>query len=268
MQAVKLLSIALVAANAAAAEVSSKFTKVTSGDGEIKRFFDLSPDAQSTIQMGDGSAYAPKKLLIDPIKMTIDLTDLTFSDPAEKKDGDAPSALDLSGTLFTFKDGTKSLTLSPGQQKVEVQVDNEALMKKYGFIYDHAPQLWLSEDDDGFWPASVQEYFNHMYGVSRYHGQESKLMLTTRIPLKSVLDSSQPFMHGVRPVDGKSFPVHTFLLPVKPEDGTTDMDPLEMLLNPESEESLIEAAYIYFFAYDATQEGLGFHLADLEKTKV
>jgi len=55
-------------------------------------------------------------------------------------------------------------------------------------------------------------------------------------------------------------------LPVIPEDGTEEMDALEMLLNPE--DSVIEAAYIYFFAYDWTPEGIGYHLGDLEKTKV
>ena len=87
-------------------------------------------------------------------------------------------------------------------------------MQKYGFIYEHAPQLWLSEDDDGYWPASVTTYFDHMKGLGHISGQESRLLLTTRIPLTDANDHSQPFMHGERPVDGKSFPVHTFLLPV------------------------------------------------------
>lgn len=58
--------------------------------------------------------------------------------------------------------------------------------------------------------------------------------------------------------------MHTFLNPVKPEPGTTDVDPLEMLLNPEQEESVIEVAYIYFFAYDQKSVGLGNHIGDLE----
>ena len=73
----------------------------------------------------------------------------------------------------------------------------------------------------------------------------------------------------MRPVDGKAgVPLHTFLLPVEPEQGYTEMDPLEMLLNPEAEESVIEASYIYFFAYDWTPVAIGNHLGDLEKTKV
>lgn len=51
---------------------------------------------------------------------------------------------------------------------------------------------------------------------------------------------------------------------MKPEPGTTDVDPLEMLLNPEQEESVIEVAYIYFFAYDQKSVGLGNHIGDLE----
>ena len=44
------------------------------------------------------------------------------------------------------------------------------------------------------------------------------------------------------------------------------MDALEMLLNPE--ESTVEASYVYFFAYDATPEAVGHHVADLEHTHV
>lgn len=44
------------------------------------------------------------------------------------------------------------------------------------------------------------------------------------------------------------------------------MDALEMLLNPE--DSHIEATYIYFFPYDYTPDLLGFHVGDLEKSKV
>jgi len=44
------------------------------------------------------------------------------------------------------------------------------------------------------------------------------------------------------------------------------MDALEMLLNPE--ESVVEATYVYFFSYDSTPVALGYHVGDLEKTKV
>lgn len=92
-------------------------------------------------------------------------------------------------------------------------------------------------------------------------------MLQTRIPLTNPYDFTQSFLHGERPIDGKSFPVHTFLLPVEPEQPSSDgMDALEMLLNPE--ESVIEAAFMYFFPYDFTPFGTGFHVGDTEKSKV
>jgi len=44
------------------------------------------------------------------------------------------------------------------------------------------------------------------------------------------------------------------------------MDALEMLLNPE--DCVIEASYIYFFSFDWVPAGIGFHVGDIEKTKV
>ena len=161
------------------------------------------------------------------------------------------------------------MKLESGQTSIKVAVDNDELMKKYSFVSDHAPCLWLSEDDDGYWPWPVEDFLTHMEGISHTDTvfNERKLMLQTRIPLTGPYDDSQAWMHGERPVDGKSFPVHTFILPVEPEAPSSDgMDALEMLLNPE--ESRVEAAYVYFFPYDSTPLALGYHIADLEKTKV
>lgn len=136
-------------------------------------------------------------------------------------------------------------------------------------MWDHAPKLWLSEDDDGFWPGSLTDFFNQTEGIYHFDKEhnEMRLMLQTRIPLTNPYDNTQAFLHGERPVNGKSYPVHTFLLPVEPEQPNSDgMDALEMLLNPE--ESVIEAAYVYWFPYDFTPAGLGFHVGDIEKTKV
>jgi len=36
-------------------------------------------------------------------------------------------------------DDQKVGDLEPGQQKVKVQVDNDALLEKYQFAWDHAP---------------------------------------------------------------------------------------------------------------------------------
>ena len=71
------------------------------------------------------------------------------------------------------------MKLEAGQTAVKVAVDNDELMKKYTFVSDHAPCLWLSEADDGFWPWSVQDFFTHMEGVSHYDPihNERKLML-------------------------------------------------------------------------------------------
>ena len=57
----------------------------------------------------------------------------------------------------------------------------------------------------------------------------------------------------------------TFILPVS-ADQEPEMDPLEMLLNPE--DTAIEASYIYFMPYDHVKEGMGNHVGDIEKTKV
>ena len=74
---VRLLQVALIAEQASAL-VSSRFTKVQGSDGLTKKFFDLSPDAVSIIGLDEGVFYVPSKLSIDPIKMSVDLTDRSF----------------------------------------------------------------------------------------------------------------------------------------------------------------------------------------------
>ena len=96
----------------------------------------------------------------------------------------------MTATLFQFKDGSKKTDISQDQERVMIEVDNEALMKKYDFIYDHAPKMWLAEDDHGYWPASVSNFFDNMYGVPHVENGSAQLMLTTRIPLTRALDTS------------------------------------------------------------------------------
>ena len=80
-------------------------------------------------------------------------------------------------------------------------VDNDALLDKYQFIWDHAPQMWLSEpSENGFWPGELQTFFDNTMGISHYikgeNGKEqycdnkSLLMLTSRIPLSGPYDKT------------------------------------------------------------------------------
>ena len=142
-----------------------------------------------------------------------------------------------------------------------MEIDNDALLEKYSFLYDYAPQMWLGEDDDGWWPGELSTFFDNMEG----NPQDYKLSLQTRTPMTAPYGHDHEFFHGERPHDGKSVPIMTFILPVS-ADQQTEMEPLEMLLNPE--DTTIEASYIYFFPFDSVPFGLGNHVADLEKTKV
>ena len=54
-------------------------------------------------------------------------------------------------------------------------------------------------------------------------------------------------MHGKKPIDGLGPKLLTFIWPFH-ADTETEMDPLEMLLNPEASE--VEATYIYFMPFD------------------
>lgn len=48
-----------------------------------------------------------------------------------------------------------------------MKVDDSALMKKYQFVNDYAPRMWLCENDEGgWWPGSLQEYFDNMTATS------------------------------------------------------------------------------------------------------
>ena len=80
----------------------------------------------------------PRKLRLDPLTMLLDTQDLTFATGAAAET-QKTLQLDLSATLFRFKDGQKVARVDPAQTRVQVEVDNEALLEKYDFVYKHAP---------------------------------------------------------------------------------------------------------------------------------
>lgn len=131
----------------------------------------------------------------------------------------------MTGTLFKFSNDEKVAILEAGQTSIRVQVDNDALLDKYQFVWDHAPQMWLSEKDNGFWPLDLQTFFDNVEGVSHhdrnqeaYIDNRSLLMLTTRIPLTGPYDTTQEWLHGKRPHNGESVPIHTFIFPTNATD--------------------------------------------------
>ena len=128
---------------------------------------------------------------------------------------------------------------------------------KYGFVSDYAPQVWLSETDDGYWPSDLQTFFNN----TKREVNSYQINLQTRIPLKNGLDTSLPFFHGTKPINGVGPPVPTFIWPIN-ADKKTETDPLEMLLNPELNE--IQVVYFFFFNYDYVSWHIDQHVADLE----
>ena len=177
--------------------------------------------------------------------------------------------VDLEGTLFKFKSGEKVMEVASSDgvdlSKVRLDIDRDALIKKYQFVWDYAPIMWLDErPDDGFlrdkgWFPSTLEYFlDNVKGESTKNGT---LRLTTREPLEDPYDT-QDWMHGQEPVDGAGVPVQTIIYPLDAEkDGN---DPVEMILNPDKFKTT--AVYIYFFPYDWVKYHLGDHVGDLEHT--
>ena len=164
----------------------------------------------------------------------------------------------MTGTLFAFEDGSKVVTTSDSSLKV--QVDNTALLEKYQFIYDYAPRMWLSERDNGYWPGTLQDFFDNTEGVSDTEGTY-RCRLTTRVPLTGPYDRPR-FLYGTKPKKGKGVTVQTFILPVGAD--SSDMDPLEMLLNPEA--VTVEVTYTYFMPFSHVKWGIGSHIGDIEKT--
>lgn len=135
-------------------------------------------------------------------------------------------------------------------------------MEKYQFVTDHAPRMWLCEDDEGgWWPGTRQEFFDNTTAAK---DSSHQIRLTTRIPLTGPYDRSQAFIHGQKPVDGMVETVPAFIWPRNFVD--SEMDPLEMYLNPEDCE--IEADYMYWMPYDWVKYMLDNHIGDIEHTHV
>lgn len=60
-----------------------------------------------------------------------------------------------------------------GIQNIPVKIDQDELDKKYQFVYDYAPRIWLNEHDDAPWfPCTVEWHMFHTHptregGVTR-----------------------------------------------------------------------------------------------------
>lgn len=175
--------------------------------------------------------------------MQIDLSDST-SKVCYSSDDQITYSIDLTGTSLMFQGAvkTKLITTYCGEKKtLPVFVDDEELIStKYSFIYDNGPTMWLDEDDDGWFPSSVNFFLKQTSPES----DDGILRTTTTIPLTKPEDK-QDFFHGQKPVDGLGAPCQTMILPVLSEDA---LDPVEILLNPEVNE--VQVFYSYFFPYD------------------
>lgn len=72
--------------------------------------------------------------------MMLDLQDMTFASPVESPETPSSSHIDLSGTLFQFKDGSKIAYVEPATKNIQVEVDDDTLLaEKYQFVTDYAP---------------------------------------------------------------------------------------------------------------------------------
>ena len=95
--------------------------------------------------------YKLEKVRIDTKTLTVDLEDTLFIDSDKELPATSPlfARLDLNGTLFKFKDGSKVLEIVKDDvidlQKIKIEIDRDELMEKYQFVYDYAPIMWLDE---------------------------------------------------------------------------------------------------------------------------
>ena len=133
---IALLGAVMIADKVLAAE-STRFTKVVGEDGVEAKFVTLS---KKTYLAGvdKNTLLEVSKLRLDPRKMQLDLADSTFAEAALSRsiEGDSNGfkpLIDLTGTLFTFIDGSKQKELNQDEDArfIDVVVDNEALLDKY-----------------------------------------------------------------------------------------------------------------------------------------
>ena len=82
--------------------------------------------------------------------------------PEYSLDGIMKQKVDLTGTMFQFPGGAKVTEIENGVSEIKVEVDNQKLLnEKYVFASEYAPQVWLSELDDGWWPGDLQSFFDN-----------------------------------------------------------------------------------------------------------
>ena len=98
-------------------------------NGSVSKFIDLNPDIKSFVANDDNRLYSLTKLKFDPKTMLAVLYDITFATSLRTTSVSGEHKIDLTGTLFTFEDGSKTITTT--ELSVKIQVDNVALMDKY-----------------------------------------------------------------------------------------------------------------------------------------
>ena len=142
-------------------------------------------------------------------------------------------------------------------------------MEKYQFVYDYAPIMWLDENVDdtglegyGWFPSSTEFFLNYTVGEN----VDGRLILTSEEPLTKPYQHLDWF-HGQIPSAEDKVPVYTTIYPnINDSYEGEQLDPVEMLLNPELYK--IQVNYIYFFPYDWVKYGFGDHVGDLEHTTI
>jgi len=150
--------------------------------------------------------------------------------------------------------------------KIRLDIDRDELIKKYQFVWDYAPKMWLNENPTdtgheglGYFPSSVEDFIDKTKGEN----VNGRLILTTEEPLTDPYQKLDWF-HGVIPSDDVQVPTYTTILPDHSDlDGN---DAVEMILNPDKFK--VVANYIYFFPYDWVKYGFGNHVGDLEHTSI
>jgi hypothetical protein len=211
---------------------------------------------------------------IDTRTLSLDLEDTLFCSKEEelRQVTHNKVRVDLNGTLFKFKNGDKVMEISKDDDeevdlsKIKLAIDRDELIKKYQFVWDYAPKMWLDENLEdtgmegvGYFPSSVEYFFEHVTGIN----DDGSIRLTTIEELEKPYTKLDWF-NGVAPINGTEVPTYTTILPFHEDLATNDA--VEMILNPDKYR--VVANYIYFFPYDWVKYGFGNHVGDLEHTSI
>ena len=224
-------------------ERSDLFQKVYDPEtGEIFSYLQLGKEGETYMKHGS-KTYKLDKIRIYSKTLTVDLEDSRLVDednqiiwPRRMK-----ARLDLNGTLFKFKDGSKVMEVHKFDHKtdltnIRVEIDREKLMKKYQFIYDYAPIMYLNEntydkkiEGYGWFPSSVDWFMEHMVGANF----DGRFSIVSEVPLEYPYQRFD-WMHGQIPTKENPVPVYTIVYPdlINSYEGE-ELDPVEMILNPE-----------------------------------